>query len=44
MRAEYRGLVYKLPDYGFSNVRKFVTETSQPTVSLTYTLGAKRMP
>lgn len=41
LRAEYRGLVYKLPDYGFSFTRKFVTEASQPTVSLTYTLRRK---
>ena len=38
LRAEYRGLLYKYPDYG-QDLPKLITITSEPTVSLTYTFG-----
>jgi len=38
LRAEYRGLLYKYPDYG-QGLPKLITITSEPTVSLTYTFG-----
>jgi len=38
LRAEYRGLLYKYPDYG-AGLPKLITITSEPTVSLTYTFG-----
>lgn len=39
LRGEYRGQLYRMPDYGYFG--KTLTFTSQPTVSLTYTFGAK---
>lgn len=38
LRAEYRGLLYKLPD-DHEEFGKPLTETSQPTVSLVYRFG-----
>jgi hypothetical protein len=40
LRAEYRGLIYKYPDFD-SIVGRSVTITSQPTVSLAYQFGRK---
>jgi opacity protein-like surface antigen len=40
LRGEYRGLLYKFPDYGLS-IPKLITISSQPTVSLTYRFGGK---
>jgi len=40
LRAEYRGLLYKYPDYG-AGLPKLTTITSEPTVSLTYTFGRR---
>jgi len=40
LRAEYRGLLYKYPDYG-AGLPKLTTITSEPTVSLTYTFGKR---
>ena len=36
-RAEYRGLLYKNPDFG--NLQKSTTWTSEPTLSLVYRFG-----
>jgi len=41
LRAEYRGLIYKYPDFG-GIVGRSVTLTSEPTISLVYQLGRKR--
>jgi len=41
IRAEYRGQVYKFPDYGLG-LQKSVTVTNEPTISLTYTFGRRR--
>jgi opacity protein-like surface antigen len=38
LRGEYRGLLYKFPDYGQS-IPRLTTITSEPAVSLTYTFG-----
>jgi hypothetical protein len=38
LRGEYRGLLYKFPDYGQA-IPKLITIGSEPTVSLTYTFG-----
>ena len=40
LRAEYRGLIYKYPDFG-GTVGRSLTLTSQPTVSLVYQFGRK---
>ncbi len=40
LRAEYRGLLYKYPDFG-GTVGRSLTVTSQPTVSLVYQFGRK---
>jgi hypothetical protein len=40
LRAEYRGLLYKYPDFG-GTVGRAVTITSQPTVSLVYQFNHK---
>lgn len=40
LRAEYRGLLYKYPDYGIGLPRP-LTLSSQPTLSLTYTPSPK---
>ena len=39
LRAEYRGQIYKYPDYGTDQF-KYVTLSNEPTVSLTYRFGA----
>jgi opacity protein-like surface antigen len=41
LRGEYRGLLYKFPDYG-ADLPKLITISSEPTVSLTYTFGRKK--
>lgn len=41
LRAEYRGLLYKYPDFQGA-VGRQITVSSQPTVSLTYTFGRGR--
>ena len=38
LRAEYRGLLYKFPDYSGLAGRQ-ITVSSQPTLSMTYTFG-----
>jgi len=38
LRVEYRGQLYKYPDYGFE-MTKYVTVSSEPTFSLTYRFG-----
>ena len=38
LRGEYRGLLYKFPDYGQA-IPRLITLGSEPTVSLTYTFG-----
>jgi hypothetical protein len=40
LRAEYRGLIYKYPDFG-GYVPRSVTLTSQPTISLVYQFDRK---
>lgn len=40
LNVEYRGLIYKEPDFGL-NLQKSTTLTSEPTVSLTYSFGHK---
>ena len=40
LRLQYRGLIYKDPDFG-RNLQKATTITSEPTVSLTYSFGHK---
>ncbi len=46
IRAEYRGLFYKNPDFAYSltlaPVSKMFTVTNEPTVSVTYTFGKKK--
>jgi opacity protein-like surface antigen len=46
IRAEYRGLFYKSPDFAVSlniaPVSKMFTVTSEPTVSVTYTFGNRK--
>jgi opacity protein-like surface antigen len=46
IRAEYRGLFYKNPDFAYSlslaPVSKMFTVTNEPTVSVTYTFGGKK--
>lgn len=51
LRAEYRGLFYKSPDFAatvnYAPVTRMFTVTNQPAVSLTYTFGGRksvRMP
>ena len=43
LRAEYRGLLYKYPDFGAVTsavpVSKFFTVTSEPTISIHYSFG-----
>jgi hypothetical protein len=41
LRAEFRGQLYKNPDYGIGGLRN-LTVTSEPTLSLTYTFHAKK--
>jgi opacity protein-like surface antigen len=41
LRAEYRSLIFKYPDFGGAT-GKNLTSSSQPTVSLTYSFGTKR--
>lgn len=43
LRAEYRGLIFKYPDFG-GTTGKNITSSSQPTVSITYTFGGKSKP
>ena len=40
-RAEYRGLLFKFPDWSNGSVAKNLTETNQPTVSLVYRFSGK---
>jgi opacity protein-like surface antigen len=46
IRAEYRGLFYKNPDFAYSlslaPISKMFTVTNEPTVSVTYTFGGKK--
>lgn len=46
LRAEYRGLFYKNPDFAPNlntvPVTRLFTVTNQPAVSLTYTFGRRR--
>jgi opacity protein-like surface antigen len=46
MRAEYRGLFYKNPDFAYRSgqapMSKLFTVTSEPTVSLVYTFGGAK--
>ena len=46
LRAEYRGIFYKSPDFGVTSnigpVTRLFTVTNEPTVSLTYTFRARR--
>ena len=46
LRAEYRGLFYKSPDFGVTRnigpVTRLFTVTNEPTVSLSYTFGTRR--
>jgi opacity protein-like surface antigen len=42
MRAEYRGLFYKDPDFGTGGLSKLFTVTSEPAVSLVYTFGGAK--
>lgn len=46
LRAEYRGLFYKNPDFAPNlntvPVTRLFTVTDQPAVSLTYTFGRRR--
>jgi opacity protein-like surface antigen len=39
LRAEYRGLLYKYPNYGLDGVARLITISSEPTVSVTYRFG-----
>ena len=41
LRAEYRGQLYKFADYG-NAVPRYLTVTSEPTLSLVYTFGHPR--
>jgi opacity protein-like surface antigen len=43
LRAEYRGLLYKQPDFGYQALEqfRFYTFTSEPTFSLVYNFRAK---
>jgi hypothetical protein len=41
LRAEYRGQLYKSPDYGLG-FQRTITFTNEPTVSLTYTFGRRK--
>lgn len=40
LRAEYRGMIYKYPDFG-GRFGRGVTETSEPAVSVTYRFGGE---
>lgn len=46
LRAEYRGLFYKSPDFAatvnYAPVTRMFTVTNQPAVSLTYTFGGRK--
>jgi hypothetical protein len=41
LRGEFRGLLHKYPDYG-QTIPRLITISSEPTVSMTYTFGAKQ--
>jgi hypothetical protein len=46
IRAEYRGLFYKNPDWNMNNgpvtTSKLYTVTNEPTLSIVYRFGGKR--